>query len=174
MGKIYHGIPPELALSLQKKYNLKVFVETGTLVGDTAIWAATRFKEVFTIECADVYYKISLEKLSKYPNVKVIHGDSSRALLPVLKNIQQRALIWLDAHYSSDLEYRKPSRVSPVLDELAIIFDCDPGNVVLIDDARLFDREPGWSPLSLITGLLKKNERNVEIIDDVIVATPMD
>jgi predicted O-methyltransferase YrrM len=174
MGKIFHGIPPELALFLQKKYNLKVFVETGTLVGETALWAATRFDKVFTIECADVYYKIATEKLSKYPNVKVIQGDSSRALLPVLKNIQQLALIWLDAHYSSDLEYRKPSRVSPVLDELAIIFDCNPGNVVLIDDARLFDTTTGWVSLKTITGLLKKSYQDVEIIDDVIVATPKD
>jgi hypothetical protein len=50
MGLIRMGPPTEFILQLKERYGLVNFIETGTYHGSTAVWAASYFDNVITIE----------------------------------------------------------------------------------------------------------------------------
>ena len=50
MGIVHMGPPKELILQLADRYKLRGFIETGTYKGNTAVWAASYFDDVITIE----------------------------------------------------------------------------------------------------------------------------
>lgn len=173
MGIVFRGIPPELALRLKKEYKLDVFIETGSLVGNTAKWAAAHFDAVYTIEAAYKYYIRTKMTVKPYSNVQVIHGYSSDVLHGLLDSMNQRCLIWLDAHWSSDLGYRQsPDTLCPVLKELREIDTYDIGHIILIDDVRLFGIESGWPDVRKIETTLESMGKIVTQETDVFVAVP--
>ena len=173
MGDVYRGIPPKLALELKERYDLQIFVETGTLVGNTAKWASDNFKTVYTVECSYKFYLIARNKVGTIPNVQLIHGFSQHALEGILPSLTEPALIWLDAHWSPDLEYRCFDQViCPVLDEIDIISDSDQGHVILVDDFRLFGKEYGWPSFDVVKRALESLNKTVTYSTDVIMAVP--
>jgi hypothetical protein len=147
-------------LSLKEKYGLDRFLETGTLVGHTAMWAAEHFRDVITV---DIEHNIEAEiNLSRYERLKQFHVDSGWFL-----NIyppEGPTLFWLDAHTNDSC---------PVLKEIECINRSTLRHVILVDDARLFGDLPAWPTLKEVCEALQDNGRRVtEIIEDVIVATP--
>lgn len=173
MGKIFRGIPPELAVSLKMKYRLNTFVETGTHIGRTSSWAAEIFEEVYTIESDYQIYIKSVSILMNFPNVRVFHGFSQNLLPCILGMFTGRALIWLDAHWSKDLGYPKFSEVMcPVLKEIETIATFNEAHVIMIDDVRLFGKTDGFPKLSEVTKTLSATDRNIRIEKDVIIAIP--
>ena len=62
MGIVTHGIPKQKVLDRFGHYN--VLVETGTHVGQTALWASEWFKTVYTIESVEYYYNVAVNKLT--------------------------------------------------------------------------------------------------------------
>ncbi len=175
MGEIYHGIPPALALRLKEQYDLKFFVETGTLVGNTAKWASENFDEVYTIEYSEKFYIISKDRIGIIPNIHLIHGLSQHILDGILSSLIDPALIWLDAHWSPDLKYHCFDQViCPVLDEIKIISASDQGHVILVDDFRLFGKEPGWPNFDEVKKALEKLNKRVTCLIDVIIGEPYD
>ena len=175
MGKVYRGIPPELALRLKEQYDLKLFIETGTLVGNTAKWASENFDDVYTIECSHKFYIISRDRIGTIPNVQLIYGFSQHVLGGILSSLTGPALIWLDAHWSPDLKYRCFDQViCPVLDEIEMISASDQDHVILVDDFRLFGKEPGWPNFGEVKKALEKLNKRVAHSVDVITAVPDD
>ena len=173
MGIVFHGIPPELALRLKKEYNLDVFIETGSLVGNTAKWAAEHFEGVYTIEIAYKFYIRTKVAVESCPNVQVIYGYSVDVLGGLLPNLETPALIWLDAHWSSDLGYRQSSEtLCPVRKELRESKKYDVGHVILIDDVRFFGVESGWPSVDIVENALKSMGKVVTQETDVFVAVP--
>src|SRR6056300_1417434 len=53
-----------------------IWVEAGTLVGDTAKYLSKVAKFVYTIEPSEKYYNLSVKNLTNYANVK-IYNDTS-------------------------------------------------------------------------------------------------
>lgn len=173
MGIVHRGIPWDRAVSLLREYSLKYFVETGTLVGNTAELAAPRFEQVYTVEIAYKYHIIARKKLDKYPNVQTIFGDSVHVLEGLVPKLEKPTLFWLDAHWSKDLGYN-PSDASrcPVIHELVQISKAELPHVVLIDDVRLFGVEKGWPTVDVVISMLESMNKSVYIENDVFVATP--
>lgn len=183
MGLFYKGISTELARKLAKKYHLRYFVETGTLMGRTAIWAAKSglFQRIWTVELDLQIYNKMLRAVNSfsYPNIQFFQGDSRDVLKnKILREVKGQILFWLDAHWSKDLPYGRP-----VLGECPIIAEIDAiqtsgikSHVILIDDARLFLEHPAhhkkddWPRFSEIQE--KLNGYSVGIFDDIIVAIP--
>lgn len=165
MGIIHRGIPQEKVLDRFGDYN--VLVETGTHVAKSAIWASDWFKQVYSVEAVSHYYQRSLMNVmqSGKNNIKLYHGNSIDVLPVVLKQLFEPAVFWLDAHWSRDLEGNKPSVVCPVLEEINIIKQSNFNHVILVDDARLFDNEPGWPSLDVV---LYELGYNAFVEDDVI------
>ena len=174
MGIITKGIPSQKALDLTDQYGLIDFVESGTHVGDSTLWAKDWFRTVYTIESEYHYYNIAYSKLNHYDNVKLSLAKSEDALNMIVPQLTEPVLFWLDAHWSRDLHGDKPEVICPVIWELDIIRTyCTPFHVIMIDDARLFTGKNGWpSHQNLIDMLYKGYDIWVE--DDVIFAVLLD
>jgi hypothetical protein len=173
MGDVYSGIPPQLALDMQDKFELQHFVETGTLVGKTAKWAAEHFEEVYTIECSYKFYILAMNEIGTISNVRLLYGFSQQVLSSILPSLTGSALIWLDAHWSRDLGYANFEAVlCPVLKEIEAISHSDQDHVILVDDLRLFGEQAGWPSKDTVKQALEGLGKIVTYSTDVLVAVP--
>jgi hypothetical protein len=173
MGKIFRGVPENLAVNLKSAHGLEVFVETGTFKGRSARWASSVFKNVYTIESNYDFYASTSSQLCSLKNVVTLHGLSQQILGMALRMFSGSALIWLDAHWSRDLGYSKFDEViCPVLRELAVIAQHDVDHVILIDDLRLFGKERGWPTVNEVRYALELMGKKVSFETDVFVAVP--
>jgi len=175
VGNVHHGIPRKLALELRGGYGLKVFIETGSYVGGTLFWASQHFGKVIGIEISRFYYEFCKRTCGGAKNVVLIRGDSRTELSRALSLAKSPALVWLDAHWSSDLEAVRPERGEcPLMDELkALNIDSRP-HVILIDDATLFDPplNDEWPSIDEVYAMLEERPRTVRIFEDVVIAEP--
>ncbi len=97
----------------------------------------------------------------------------------IVEALDNLAIFWLDAHFSAGPTWGE-SKECPLLSEIEAINASDLDNIILIDDARLFQAPPApphkiehWPDIGQVIGKLTENKaRHVAIIDDVIIATP--
>lgn len=176
MGKVYPGISPMLMLELRGKYNLRYFVETGTLNGGTARLAAKYFEKVWTIEKNENRYLYAMQQNNGLKNIYYLLGDSRQELPRVLRTLKDPALIWLDAHWVNSKS--RPDDC-PLLQELDTILECNYRHIVMIDDAQFFTGKLPeradtklWPDINMIVDKFD-GRYCLEIVDDVIVAQPI-
>lgn len=107
------------------KYNKnKIFIETGSLVGDGIQRALDAgYEKVISIECHDGYFNTSKERFKDDDRVTVILGDSSKDLFDIIKDIDEEITFWLDAHYmwndpNQDISEHPGEGYVPTRDEL--------------------------------------------------------
>ncbi len=141
MGIVRMGVPEALVLFIRDNFDARVFIETGTFKGETSCWAASHFEKVITVELSVELYKEAVQKYRQLSNIEFRIGDSSQELPRILSQIDQPAVIWLDAHHCSTNTAGKGAR-APILDELDAITSSSLDHFVLIDDARLFLAPP--------------------------------
>jgi SAM-dependent methyltransferase len=135
--------PPSVKRAVLRRHlrahRLKVFVETGTFLGETAAALAPMAAKVVTIELSSELVDVARRHLARAKNVSVFHGDSALLLPSVLADLHEPALFWLDGHYSEGNTARGLTD-TPVREELAAILrHASGGHVILIDDARAFE-----------------------------------
>jgi len=126
----------------------RILVETGTFRGDTLASVYDAFDKLYSIELsADLHARAS-RRFRRMPKIQLLQGDSGQILPRILEQIDQPALFWLDAHYSSGVTARG-FEDTPIRAELAAIL-AHPvqGHVILIDDARHFSPEFGYPSLA--------------------------
>lgn len=85
--------------SIKNKYNLDVFIETGTLHGDTVEWLLPIFNELHSIEIDKELHAKAAIRFANVTKVKIHHGNSTEVLIKILPSINKSALFWLDAHF---------------------------------------------------------------------------
>ncbi len=120
-----------LSQDLLSRYNNnKIFIETGTFMGEGVITALKcGFKNIYSIEIAPRYYAMAVFNFLTCGNVRVIHGDSAEWILLLLKKINIPVTFWLDAHTPG----------CPLMKELeAIKKHKIKTHTILIDDRRNF------------------------------------
>ncbi len=179
MGIVRGGVPTELTIQLRNKYNLQVFVETGTHYGETALWAAKNFNKVITVEFSKQIYDEILKRHSQVKNIEFLFGHSKEQIQSVVPKLKEPALFWLDAHWSGGITYGKEDEC-PLLKELQIINNSEFDHFILIDDARLFISPPPlphqvdeWPNISEVIKYLNLGKsRYTVIVEDVIVSVP--
>ena len=167
------GVPKPLTLALRDAGQFSAFVETGTYKGDTTRWAAGEFASVTTLEAYKPRYTKTKAGLKDLGNVRFVNDDS-RNLVNYLPDVP--AILWLDAHWCGDYEKSLgTSGECPLTEELAAV---RPGDVVLIDDARLFITPPPrphdpkqWPTMEQIRRAL--HGRYTILVKDVIVSVPL-
>jgi hypothetical protein len=121
-----------------RDYGLETFVETGTYLGDTTAALASIFSQCFTIEMSPQLHARSQERLSAFPNVECVLGDSASQLPSIVSKIDGPSLFWLDAHASGSETVN--SGKGPIFSELSAIYSGSRRrHIVLIDDARGHD-----------------------------------
>ena len=123
-----------------KRYRNRVFIETGSYVGDGIQEALdSGFEEVHSIELSEHYYNLASTRFKVNNNVHVHLGDSSTVLLRILSNIDESVTFWLDGHYSAG-QTAKGDVSCPLMYELEQISQHRVKNhIIMIDDLRLWN-----------------------------------
>jgi hypothetical protein len=116
----------------------KLFVETGTFLGETTLAMSEVFERCWTVEIDASLYAKALVRFEGRTNITPLHGSSGTLISPILKEIDAPAIFWLDGHYSR-ANTGRGNVDTPILDELTRIFEHPiKEHVILIDDAREF------------------------------------
>ncbi len=181
MGSVRMGPPLELITALRQQFDLRSFVETGTYLAETAVWAASQFEQVYTIEHSEPLFQKASQTYKDVETIRFLYGDTRDHLMSILSQHETPCLIWLDAHWSGGYTYGHQDEC-PLLEELAIIADQTCDHFILIDDARLFLSPPPpphdpeqWPALAeVMTALHRINPQFYTVVtEDVIVAVPL-
>ena len=124
---------------------LRVLVETGTYMGETA-WALRRdFDRIETIELEPTLARLARVRFARTPQVRVHEGDSATVLAEILATLDEPALFWLDAHPSTDRT--ASSGPIPLLAELTAIGEHRVrDHTILVDDMKYLGT-PGYPTL---------------------------
>lgn len=171
LGNLIEGLAIELSIGR--------FVETGTFKGETARWAAGRFREVVTIELSQSLHLEAAASLADLPNVRCLQGDSAECIAEAAPLGGAPSVFWLDAHYSFDGTAGE-SAECPLLEELAVLEGRN-GDVVAVDDAHMFLMPPPsphnaahWPDLPEVIDALRRvvPEGYVFCFENALVAVP--
>ncbi len=165
-----HSIKQDAMIELQKRFNLKTFIETGTFTGGMVESMRKVFPKIFSIELDDGYWQKARKKFRKYPQIVLLKGDSVKVLPELLKTINTPCLFWLDGHYSGGLT-AKGDLETPIRQELEIISKHHIKNhVITIDDARMFVGASDYPTLEEARNLAASFFPGAvfEVIDDII------
>jgi hypothetical protein len=158
-----HPVKQSILKSYAERYNLKIFIETGTFKGDMVNAMEDVFEKIYSIELSAEFYENARKRFDHCRHVTLIHGDSGIELKNVMEEIDRPALFWLDGHYSGGKTVKGQSD-TPIYEELTHIFNAkDLGHVVLIDDARCFETEPSYPNLEDLRRFVTSKRENVEI-----------
>jgi hypothetical protein len=133
-----------LITQILSSFNVELFIETGTYLGNTTEFIAKNFPniKIVTIEINETNYNNSFKKLCNYTNINCIKGDSSKILKEIDINHCLNKLYYLDAHWYDH---------NPVRDELKYIFENSKGNeIIIIDDFKVPNRNLSYDrPLEM-------------------------
>lgn len=140
------AVKRDLLRDTARAHGLRVLVETGTYMGETA-WALRReFDRIETIELEPTLARLAEIRFARTAHVTVHRGDSATVLPRLLSGLDEPALFWLDAHPSTDRTARDGQ--VPLRHELdAIAAHRGAGHVVLIDDLPYIGT-PGYPALA--------------------------
>lgn len=159
-GPTPHLYKQHTILEYGQRYNIRVFIETGTYLGDMIYAVSKEFDRIVSIELSKNLYRKALKRFAKHKNIQICHGDSTVVLPKVVRALTTPALFWLDAHYSGGFSTRGETD-TPVLTELNTIFDfSDFNHVILIDDARLFDGTYDYPMLHALQAFIEQKKPN--------------
>lgn len=174
LGETPHLIKKDIVLQYSRQYQLKVFIETGTFIGEMVKAVSDHFDKIISIELSEELAQRATQKFTGARHIQIIQGDSAKILDHVLPIVTGRKLFWLDAHYSGGFS-AKGTILTPIQHELHIIFKCTSGaDVILIDDARLFTGNNDYPALETIRQLVETNLPSCafRVADDVIRIFP--
>jgi len=142
-----HLVKSETVLQYGRRYGLRCLVETGTYLGDMVAVAHRQFNAVYSIELDEELFRAAVRRFRSCKNVFLKNGDSAAVLQRLVGSIDTPCLFWLDAHYSGGVTARGLTD-TPILSELRAVLSRDvEGDVLLIDDARLFGGDPNYPRL---------------------------
>ena len=145
-------------VDLALKNDIKIFIETGTYLGDTVYSLSKYFTKIFTFEISEELVNLARKRFENNPHIKIIQGDSGVELKNILFNINEKTIFWLDGHYSEGFLYSKKYNLeTPIIKEIETIFMSsikNLGNIILIDDAFEFDGTRGYPTIEELEKLV--------------------
>jgi hypothetical protein len=142
----------DYSIFLRFKENMKILIETGTWLGDGISNALkSGYEKVYSCDIDITMVENSKNKYKGY-NVEVLNDNSVSALEKILKNIDEKCLIYLDAHVMptgkvnfefSDHHLRLSeefnSKICPIIEELEVVSRHHIKNhTIVIDDLHCF------------------------------------
>lgn len=173
-GDVYGFYKRQHLLKIGKKHGCSLFIETGTYYGDTVATMRKHFNKIMSVELSRELYEYNKQRFKNTDNVLLWQGDSGKVMPQMLKEIQGRALFWLDGHFSGE-GTAKGETECPVISELnAVRRYCRRDHCIVIDDARLFGTNPDYPSIEQVKQLLLLINYNykISIESDFIIACP--
>lgn len=170
-----HEVKQHRILELRRRFNVSVFVETGTYRGKMVFAMRPHFRRIVSIELSEELAEKARRLFSTCPEVEIVQGDSAEKLGEVLADLNEPALFWLDGHYSGG-ETGHGEKSTPVLEELKAIFEHDvAGHVIAIDDAQCFGEDPDYPSLDEVEQFVAVSggAYGFELVENMIVITPV-
>lgn len=169
----------EILIQYAERFGMKVFIETGTYRGDTvkAMLLTSLFREIHTIEIYEDRVENAKKRFRSFKHIHCWYGDSAEILPQILLHIDEPTLFWLDAHHSGKQIARVKGLIeTPIVAELKTAVIHNPGNVLLIDDARYYEVYPtkypdaDYPPMEKLEEIVKLEQPDwvFAIKDDVI------
>jgi hypothetical protein len=180
-------IPPydekrKILLSYKEKFGLKIFIETGTFLGDTIQAFRNDFGSLISFELSEDLADKAIQRFKDDGRIKIVHGDSGKLLSSEIRDFDQPCLFWLDGHYSSEffigeefIKTAKGDKDTPILQELeAILSHKVKNHVILIDDARCFKGKDDYPSFEKLVSFVKERNPKLNIVKkrDIIRITP--
>jgi hypothetical protein len=168
-----HLIKQKAILRNANRYNTRIMVETGTLLGDMVEAMKNHFAQIYSIEISPELAQKAKRRFANDRHVQIIESDSAVALKGLLPGLHEPALFWLDGHYSGG-NTGKGEKDTPIMAELATIYASDIPHVVLIDDARCFGTDKDYPSQNELASYIKTLRPSASILvkNDCIVVTP--
>jgi hypothetical protein len=161
-----HLIKQSVLKRYQEEYNLSILVETGTLYGDMLYAMRNCFERLYSIELSEELCEKARKRFSAFSKIEIIHGDSGEQIKHLLPKLAKPTLFWLDGHYSGGITARG-SQDTPIFLELTHIFEANrKGDVIIIDDARLFGVDKAYPTISGITEFVHMHRPGAKISVD--------
>jgi hypothetical protein len=137
--------------------NFEVFVETGTLHGDTINNIANNFSIIHSVELSPLYYSYAKQRFQSLNHIHIHFGDSSKILPSIIDTINLPTIFFLDGHWSG-ANTAKGEKDCPLIEELIYIVNFfNEECLIIIDDYRLFGTKTNedW------TDITDKNIENI-------------
>jgi hypothetical protein len=167
--------PPQLYKRLVIKkyadqYGIKVFLETGTYLGETLDYCRSIFSKLISIELDVKLFEKAKIKFADEKKITLYQGDSGEVIEKVLTDITEPCLFWLDGHYSEGFT-AKGDLNTPIVNELNHIFEHGiDDHVILIDDARCFVGKDDYPSLESLEAFIKSKKPDLKfsVNDDII------
>jgi hypothetical protein len=143
-----HFIKRSIIMKAFLEGDCKIFVETGTYLGDTPWALRAHAEETYTIEVSAELAAIARRRFSNFPHIRVVEGDSSERLREIMPRLGKKTLFWLDGHYSAGITGRGDVNC-PIFAELEAILmgGCTMPSIILVDDARCFGVDADYPSL---------------------------
>lgn len=149
-GPADHADKQALIHDLAERHRIGTLVETGTYLGDMVAAMLGRFDRIISIELSYKLYQRATERFAGEDSVILLWGDSGEKIADAIAMLDGPAIFWLDGHYSGGIT-ASADLVTPIMQELETIFALgNAGHVVIIDDARLFGRDPGYPTVAAV------------------------
>jgi SAM-dependent methyltransferase len=156
-------------LDVLRSRGLRTVVETGTFLGDTTHFLASRGYRVVTIEVDQRLADLARARFAGSVKVQTVEGDSGALMPGLIAKLDQAALFYLDGHYSGSGTGRGEHETPVVKEVEAILAGAHDGSFVIIDDARCFGALPDFPPLpEFLTRLKSRGVDHVVVSDDNI------
>jgi len=147
------GWPPpdtlkrEHLLALRAERDHRVFVESGTYLGDTVEALRPHVDRVVSVEIEPELHARAVARFASAPGVEILCGDASDHLPRVLAELAQPALVWVDGHFSGGVTGRGVEDEPAVTILTRLASAARPGTTLLVDDLRMFGDDAAWPTL---------------------------
>jgi 23S rRNA A2030 N6-methylase RlmJ len=140
-----------------RKFHLPILVETGTYRGEMVEAMRGEFDRIYSVELGRELYELARGRFAGDPRITILQGDSGEVLRDLLPKIDRPALFWLDSHFSGG-ETARSALITPVVRELETILahPLARRNVILIDDARLFNGRDDYPTIDAVDAVLAR------------------
>ena len=86
-GTAPYSLKQQTIKDFAKRFQVKTFIETGTLYGDMIYYCRDTFEKLYTIELSKYYFQRAKSRFNGQPNIVVLEGDSAVVLPGLLKSI---------------------------------------------------------------------------------------
>lgn len=129
----------------------RILLESGTYLGDTVAYFVPYAERIISIEVEPKLYADARERFANEPKVELIEGDALQIVPQVLQMLDEPPLMWLDGHFSGGVtgQGEEIEPAGTILHRLARIHK-PAGITVVIDDLRLFGRDPEFPTLDAL------------------------